>query len=155
MQEAHNTITEAAHRGYFKTYNQISATYYWPRMSREIKVFVNTCDVCQKTKPRHHRPVGLLQLIPIPSQPFKVVSMDFIPELPLSDGFDNILAIIDKLTKYTIIIPTTTKVTEEDTVRLFFKHVISQFGILCQIISNRDTRWQGDFWKETCRLMGM
>lgn len=28
MQEVHNTITEAAHGGYFKTYNRISATYY-------------------------------------------------------------------------------------------------------------------------------
>ena len=155
MQEGHNTMTEAAHGGYFKTYNRISATYYWPRMSREIKSFVNTCDVCQKTKPRRHGPTGLLQPIPIPSQPFEVVSMDFIPELPISDGFDNILVIVDKLTKYAIIIPTTTRVTEEETARLFFKHVVSKFGIPRQVISDRDTRWRGDFWKEICRLMGM
>ena len=155
MQEAHNTITEAAHGGYFKTYNRISGTYYWPRMSREIKVFVNTCDVCQKIKPRRHGPVGLLQSIPVPSQPFEVVSMDFIPELPTSNGFDNVLVIVDKLTKYAIFVPTTTRITEVETARLFFKHVISKFGIPRQIISDRDTRWRGDFWKETCRLMGM
>ena len=150
MLEAHNTITEAAHGGYYKTYNRISSTYYWPRMSREIKIFVNTCDICQKIKPRRHGPVGLLQPIPIPSQPFEVVSMDFIPELPASDGFDNILVIVDKLTKYAIIIPTTTQVTEEETAKLFFKHVISKFGIPRQVISDRDTRWRGDFWKEVC-----
>ena len=155
MQEAHNTITEAAHGGYYKTYNRISGIYYWPRMSREIKVFVNTCDVCQKTKPRRHGPTGLLQPIPIPSQPFEVVSMDFIPKLPISNGFDNILVIVDKLTKYAIIILTTTRITEEETARLFFKHVISKFGIPRQVISDRDTRWRGDFWKEICRLMGM
>lgn len=66
MQEVHNTITEAAHGGYFKTYNHTSTAYYWPRMLREIKIFVNTCDICQKTKPRRHRPVGLLQPILIP-----------------------------------------------------------------------------------------
>lgn len=155
MQEAHNTITEAAHGGYYKTYNRISGIYYWPRMSREIKVFVNTCDVCQKTKPRRHGPTGLLQPIPIPSQPFEVVSMDFIPKLPISNGFDNILVIVDKLTKYAVIIPTMTRITEEETARLFFKHVISKFGIPRQVISDRDTRWRGDFWKEICRLMGM
>ena len=155
MQEAHNTMTEAAHGGYFKTYNRISATYYWPRMSREIKTFVNTCDICQKIKPRWHGPVGLLQSIPIPSLPFKVVSMDFIPELPTSNGFDNILVIVNKLTKYAIIVPTTTRITEVETARLFFKHVISKFGIPHQIISDRDTKWRGDFWKEVCRLMGM
>ena len=108
MQEVHNTMTKAAHGGYFKTYNRISSTYYWPQMSIEIKVFVNTCDICQKTKPRRHGPMGLLQPIPIPSQPFEVVSMDFIPELPTLNGFDNIFVIVDKLTKYAIIIPTTT-----------------------------------------------
>ena len=51
--------------------------------------------------------MGLLQLIPIPSQPFEVVSMDFIPELPVSNEFDNVLVIVDKLTKYAIIIPMT------------------------------------------------
>ena len=150
MEEVHDIITEAAHRGYFKTYNRISATYYWPRMSREIKMFVNTCDVCQKTKPRWHGPVGLLRPIPIPSQPFEVISMDFIPELPTSNGYDNILVIVDKLTKYAILIPTTTSITEDETAKLFFKHVILKFGIPRQVISDRDTRWRGDFWKEIC-----
>ena len=155
MSESHDVISESAHSGYFKTYNRISTMYYWPRMSREIKNYVNTCDVCQKTKPRRHAPVGLLQPIPIPSQPFEVVTMDFIPELPLSDGFDNILVIVDKLTKYAIFIPTTTKINELKTAKLFFKNVVTKFGIPRQIISDRDTCWHGDFWKETCRLMGM
>jgi transposase InsO family protein len=81
--------------------------------------------------------------------------MDFIPELPLSDGFDNILVIVDKLTKYRIFIPTTTNITEVETTALFFKLVISKFGIPRQVISNRDTRWCGEFWKEICDRMGM
>jgi len=40
MSEIHNTITEAAHGGYAKTYNRIAAIYYWPRMSRDIKKYV-------------------------------------------------------------------------------------------------------------------
>lgn len=134
MSEGHDIISESAHGGYYKTYNRISAMYYWPQMSREIKSFVNTCDVCQKTKPRRHTPVGLLQSIPIPSQPFEVVTMDFIPELPLSNGFDNILVIIDKLMKYAIFIPTTIKIGKIKTTRLFFKHIITKFGIPRQII---------------------
>jgi len=114
-----------------------------------------TCDICQKTKPRRHAPVGMLQPILIPSQPFEVVSMDFIPELPESDGYDNILVIVDKLTKYAIFIPTTTTITEKGTAELFFRHVIAQYGIPRQVISDRDTRWKGEFWKEICDRMGM
>ena len=95
MSEVHNISTESAHGGHAKTYNRIASTYYWPKMSQDINKYVSTCDICQKAKPRRHAPIGLLQPIPIPSQPFEVVSMDFILELPTSSGFDNILVIVD------------------------------------------------------------
>jgi hypothetical protein len=96
-----------------------------------------------------------LQPIPISSQPFEVVSMHFIPELPLSNRFNNILVIVDKLTKYGIFIVTMTNITKVETAALFFKHVILKFSIPRQVISDRDTRWCGEFWKEICNKMGM
>jgi hypothetical protein len=140
MSEVHNNITEAAHGGYAKSYNRIASVYYWPQMSRDIKKYIGTCDINQKTL-RRHTPVVMLQPIPIPSQPFELVTMDFIPKLPECEGYDNILVIVDKLTKYTIFILTTTAITERETAKLFFQHVISQYGIPRQIISNRDTQW--------------
>ncbi|KAF7366187.1 TY3B-TY3B protein [Mycena venus] len=146
MSEIHDTPSEAAHAGYHRCYNRLAATYYWPKMSRDLK---------KKSKPRRHAGMGLLQPIPIPSRPFEVVSFDFIPELPDSDGFDNILVIVDKLTKYGIFIPCSTKISELETAQLFFKHVVTHFGLTRQVISDRDTRWRNDFWAEICRLMGM
>ena len=138
MNEVHNTIMEAAHGGHAKTYNRITVVYYWPRMSREIKKYTSTCDIGQKTKPRRHAPIRMLQPILIPSQPFEVVTMDCIPELPECEGYDNVLVIVDKLTKYAIFIPTTTTITEKGTAELFFQHVISQYGISRQVITDRD-----------------
>jgi hypothetical protein len=155
MSEIHDTISEGAHGGYHRTYNRLAATYYWPRMSRHLKKYTSSCDICQKAKPRRHAPVGLLRPIPIPTQPFEVLSMDFIPELPASNGFNNILVITDKLTKYAIFIPCTTSIDEVETARLFFRHVISEYGIPKQVISDRDTRWRNEFWSEICTLMGM
>nr|GAT59874.1 TY3B-TY3B protein [Mycena chlorophos] len=155
MAEIHDTLTEAAHAGYHRTYNRLASNYYWPKMARDLKRYTSTCDICQKAKPRRHAPVGLLQPIPIPSQPFEVVSMDFIPELPVSNGFDNVLVIVDKLTKYAIFVPCSTSITELEAAQLFFKHVISRFGISRQVITDRDTRWRNSFWAEICRLMGM
>ena len=97
----------------------------------------------------------MLQPIPIPSQPFKVVTMDFIPELPECEGYNNILVIVHKLTKYVIFIPTTTTITEKGTAELFFQHVISQYGILRQVITDRDVQRKGGFWKKICDHMGM
>ena len=70
-------------------------------------------------------------------------------------GFDNILVIVDKLTKYAIFILTTISVTEVETAELFFHHIISKFGIPQQVITDRDARWRGEFWKEISKRMGM
>jgi hypothetical protein len=150
MNEVHNEITESAHAGYFKTYNRISSTYYWPKMSREIKKFVQTCDICQKSKPRRQAPAGELHSIPIPDTPFEVITMDFIVELPESDGYNSILVIVDKLTKYALFVPTTTKLTDIEAAKLFFHHIITHFGIPHQVITDRDPRWRENFWKEIC-----
>jgi hypothetical protein len=81
--------------------------------------------------------------------------MDFIPELPLSDGFNNIFIIVDKLRKYVVFIPTTTTIGEKETTELFFHHNISKFRIPQQVKLDRETQWQGNSWKEICDQMGM
>lgn len=154
MKEIHDGVTESAHAGYHRCYNRIASMYYWPKMSRDIKQYVSTCNICQKSKPRRHAPIGLLRPIPIPTRPFEVISMDFIPELLVSEGYDNVLVIVDKLTKYGLFVPCHTTINEKETAQLIFKHVICEYGILRQIISDQDIRWRGDFWKETCRLLG-
>jgi transposase InsO family protein len=156
MRDTHDSITDGAHGGLHKTYNRIATYYFWPRMSKEIKNYVRSCDICQKVKPRRHAPLGLLNSIPIPERPFEVISMDFITELPMTKGgYDNVLVIVDKLTKYAIFIPTTTEIDEVSTAKLFFKHVVTHFGLPRQIITDRDSKWSGNFWEELCKIMGM
>jgi len=97
MEEIHGSLTGTAHRGFEWTYRQISNGCYWPRMTRDIRNFCATCLICQKIKHARHAPYGLLQ-IPIPNQPFKVITMDFIGELPKSNGFDTIFVLSCKST---------------------------------------------------------
>ncbi|THU80373.1 hypothetical protein K435DRAFT_695818, partial [Dendrothele bispora CBS 962.96] len=60
MSDIHDCKTEAAHAGYHRCYNRLASSHYWPRMSRDLKRFVETCDICQKAKPRRHAPIGML-----------------------------------------------------------------------------------------------
>jgi len=80
--------------------------------------------------------------------------MDFITDLPESNGYNAIFVIIDKLTKYAFFIPCTTQLSEKDTAKLFFDNLVCHVGLPRQIISDRDTRWRQDFWKEVCQYMG-
>lgn len=51
-----------------------------------------------------HRPYGLLKPLPVPLQPWDSISMDFIEELPSSNGYKSILVIIDHASKQAIFI---------------------------------------------------
>jgi hypothetical protein len=46
IKENHDEISNGAHAGYAKTYNQIASVYYWPKMSQNIKKYMDTCDIC-------------------------------------------------------------------------------------------------------------
>ena len=67
---------------------------------RMLLLFVQECDVCQRSKPKHLSYPGFLQPIPIPQQAWSYISMDFIEKHPKSQGYDMILVVIDKFTKF-------------------------------------------------------
>ena len=123
-------------------------------MTRDIRQVTSTCPICQKIKHAQHLPYGLLQPIPIPTQPFEIVTMDFIGELPRSQGYNSIFILICKLTKYAFFIPCNTNLTGKKAAQLFFNRIVTHVGLPKQIISDRDTRWRNLFWKEVCESMG-
>jgi len=54
------------HPGCWKTLKLVSRNYWWPQMSRYIRQYVSTCDLCIRTKPIRQALVGELHLLRIP-----------------------------------------------------------------------------------------
>jgi len=73
----------------WKTLELVSQNYWWPQMSRYISQYVSTCDLCLRTKPWRHSPVGELQLLSIPDTRWDTLSVDFMVELLESSGHDS------------------------------------------------------------------
>jgi hypothetical protein len=81
----------AGHFGIAKTMELVKRSFWLPHLQQFVEDYVRTCDTCSRAKmPRHH-PYGLLQPLPTPSKPWQSISMDFITDLPPSQGFDSIL----------------------------------------------------------------
>ena len=139
MEEIHGSLTGAAHAGFERMYGRIANGFFWPKMTRDIHQFISTCPICQKIKHTRHLPYGLLQPILIPTQPFKVITMDFIGELPKSQGYDSIFVLICKLTKYSFFIPCMTNLTKKKAAQMFFNKIVTHIGLPKQIISDCDT----------------
>ncbi|CAI7887829.1 unnamed protein product [Closterium sp. NIES-53] len=153
--EKFHDVLYAGHFGSNKTLGGIAKVYYWPHMENDVQKFVTSCDTCQRMKSSKQKKEGLLQPLPVPEQPWQVVSLDFITGLPPTNaGHDAILVVIDKFSKMGNFIPTHTTARTEETAQLFLKHIISQHGIPTTLISDRDPKFTSKFWKELMSLMG-
>jgi RNase H-like domain found in reverse transcriptase/Integrase zinc binding domain len=129
LQETHDSPWEAAHAGVARLFLKLNAQFYWPQMWLEVLHFTKTCDVCQKIKLDTQGPNGKLLPHSIPLLPYKVVSLDLITGLPKSDGFDAILVIVDKFSKYIHYLPTHSKLDQEGFTKLFTDEIIYRKGI--------------------------
>ncbi|CAI7741815.1 unnamed protein product [Closterium sp. NIES-54] len=104
-----------------------------------VQQFVTSCNTCQRMKSGKQKKAGLLQPLPVPEQPWQVVSLDFITGLPsTSRGHGNILVEIDKFSKMGHFILTNATATAEETAHLFFDRIITIHGIPATLISDRD-----------------
>nr|GEV46797.1 reverse transcriptase domain-containing protein [Tanacetum cinerariifolium] len=80
--------------------------YWWPNMKAGIATYVSKCLTCVKVKAEHQRPLGLLVQPKIPEWKWDNITMDFVTKLPkLSQGYDTIWVIVDRLTKSEIFTP--------------------------------------------------
>src|SRR5258708_36414765 len=102
----HHDHPTAGHFRETKTMELICHNYHWPGMRCMVGDYIRSCTSCMHTKAMRHKPYGLLKQLPIPGQPWESISMDFIEQLPASDGFTVILVIEDRLTKQLLTIPT-------------------------------------------------
>jgi hypothetical protein len=148
----------AGHPGELGTYNAIRQHYWWPGMRTYVKNYVQGCGICQRfkidrspVKPPYMPTEGART-----TRPFAYCSMDLITDLPVADGFDSILVVVDQgLSKGAIFIPCNKTLTSEDTARLLLEHLYKRFGLPDKIISDRGPQFASKAFIELLKLLGI
>ena len=115
----HHDMPVGDHRGQWKIIELVTRNFWWPEVTKEIKQYVEEYDACQYNKNCMKQPAGKLMPNSIPEKPQAYILADFITKLPLAQGYDLILLIVNKLTKMVHFIPTTEKTFAEGLARLF------------------------------------
>jgi len=115
----------------------VTRNFWWPGIMKEVKQYVEGCDACQRNKNRTKQPAGKLMPNSIPEKPWTHISVDFITKLPLAQGYDSILVVVDRLTKIVHFIPTMEKTSAERLAWLFRDNVWKLHSLPESIISDR------------------
>src|SRR5258705_6825922 len=81
--------------------------------------------------------------------------MDFIKQLPTSEGHTAILVIVDCLTKQSLFIPTHDSIDSLELAQLFLTHVFSKHGTLSHVTSDQGSEFVSHFFRSLGKLLQM
>ena len=73
--------------------------------------------------------------------------MDFITDLPPSEGHDSILVVVDRFTKMVHFIPCSKAISGLETANLILANVVRLHGLPDDIVSDRGAPFISHFWK--------
>ena len=146
--ESEHDSKVAGHMGQDKTKELVRRNFWWPRMDDDIVKYVQSCPECQKNKAARHQYYGLLQPLEPAFAPWQSIAMDFITDLPLSEGCDQLWVIVDRFSKMAHFIPLKKSAKKaEDLAPIFAREIWRIHGVPTDIVSDRDTRFTSKFWQ--------
>ena len=152
--DAFHSSAIGGHSGVQATYQRIHRLFHWKGLKLAVEDFVKQCQICQQAKHMNTHPTGLLQPLRIPEGAWQDISMDFIEGLPSSEGYEVILVVVDRFTKYTHFIPIKHPFTAHTIARAVFDNVVKLHGLPKTIISDRDKIFTSAFWKDLFAMLG-
>ena len=151
---AHDTTFGGHHGGGIMT-KWLRERVHWAGMDAEVARYVAGCEQCQRNKPDNRGKQGMPLAIETPERAWDTLCMDFIGPLPrTAAGYDAVMVVIDKLTRYVYYLALKTTSTAQEVYGLLERHVLGERGIPRYIISDRDSRFTSHFWEGLWRGMG-
>ena len=150
--EFSHELPSAGHQGTERTMAKVKAKYHWYNMSRDIRNFVLTCDICSKNKkPLRHARCQMTNFHA--GAPMERVHLDFMGPLPKTkNGNEHILMMVDQFTKWTECIPLPSQ-TAEVTAQAAINEFFARFGYPFEIFTDQGRNFESSLFKAVCELL--
>lgn len=152
LKQYHETPV-AGHWGSMKTLEMISRTFGWSDIRTDVLTFIKSCVSCQSVKVDKRPPQGLLKPLPIPDRPWSTIGVDFVVKLPLSEGQDSVMVVVDHFSKAAHFISARETWSAEEMATSFIRDVFKLHGLPDKIVSDRGSIFMSKFWSSVLQQL--
>ncbi len=137
----------------------LNCKYYWKSMIKNVKEYIDTCDICQRVKMKCHLSYDELRSLSRFTDFWKEITMNFITDLSSSKWkevmYDLILVIVDHYMKMMRYLSMKKTLTVIELTELFFEQIALRYEISNDIVIDRDSLFISAFWSEICYYIKM
>lgn len=138
ISENHDKPT-AGHFGINKTVKRIALRYYWPKLLKEVKNYIRSCDTCLANKSTNQARPGLMGQPKKVHRPFETLSVDLHGPLPRSKkGNVYVMVVADYFSKYVFLFPIR-KATASTIIQKLEENVLLVHGVPRTVICDNGT----------------
>jgi len=151
-QQFHDNLM--GHPGQWKTIKLISQEYWWPGITKFVKAYIWGCTTCQTTK---IRPPTKVPIKPneIPEGIWETITMDFIVDLPVLQGYDSILTVVNCHSKAIILSHCHKTITTKQTSQLLVDNIWKRTRVPKAIILDQGPQFAAQVTQELWRKLGI
>jgi hypothetical protein len=147
-----NSIHGNGHFGFKKCYSTLQRKYFWKGMSKDCKVYCNSCPTCQSRKAPLKRQGGNLGQI-VATRRGELLGIDIFAGIPVSvNGYKYILVITDYVTKLCIVKAVKSKKPLEVAFAIYDEW-ITKFGFPEKIQSDRGKEFTAKVCQSLYRVL--
>jgi hypothetical protein len=121
---------------------------------KDVTAFTQSCVECQRNNPANFKEQGFLHPLPIPSERFQEIAMDWTKIATSANRRNTAFIIVDRLTKLTVLISTSENDTTARTAELLMKHWVCRgMGVPQTITPDRDLKFGASLWNELMKIL--
>lgn len=142
------------HQGSTRTYQKIKRSYKWPKMKKEIELYIKTCNICQLNKSGKATKMRMIIVTPA-DYPFEKIYLDVVGPLPVTEnGNKYILTIMDDLSRYMNAYPIPDQEATTIT-QVFIKQILGHHKTPKIILTDQGTNFTSTLFKKICKYFNI
>lgn len=148
-----NYHDDQAHNGFDRMYASMRQKLYWNCMYTDVREFVKTCTICQKSKRDYHP-----QRVPLKCQSiddlFCRYHIDILDMKAVSNGCRYLLVVIESLSRFPEAFPLRSQ-SAADIADALYRNIICRYGVFDKLTMDRAGAHTGEIMKNLCKLMSV